>query len=318
MCLHYMSYGMFIWLTTPDVYTNSNTSSQASKLLNKKPGFLSSFLGTGNSNFEEAADLFKSAAIGYKTQRMYLESGNAFLKQADCELKTDSPDEAANTLVEAYKVFKLESPDKAAETLERAIAMFVKKGQFRRAANFKSELGELYENQLHNIGLAIKSYEESSDWYLGDSANALSNKFSLKAADLYCDETVNQFAKASQVFERIAKESVNNSLAKWSLKEYFLKAILCRLAEKNDYASGEALISRFASWDPSFAQTREYEFCKELILAVKDGEVDGVSAASRKFDQFQRLDSLKVKLLNIIKSNVQEGGSFDQVEEDFT
>lgn len=262
--------------------------------------------------------MFKSAAIGYKAQRMYTEAGNAFLKEAECELKTDAPDDAANTLVEAYKAFKLETPERAAEALERAVAMFVSKGQFRRAANFKAELGELYENQLHNVGLAIKSYEESSDWYLGDSASALANKFLLKAADLYCDESVAQYAKAAGVFERVAHESVGNSLAKWSLKEYFLKAVLCRLAERGDYASGEALLARFGSWDPSFGTTRECELCRELVDAVREGDVDAVSAAARKFDQFQRLDALKVRLLNLIKTHTESGAGPDMVEEDFT
>lgn len=273
-------------------------------------------MGQGNSHYEEAADLFKTAAIGYKAQRQYTESGNAFLKQAECESKTESPEDAANTLVEAYKVFKLESPEKAAETLERAIAMFVQRGQFRRGANFKSELGELYENQLHNVGLAIKSYEEASDWYLGDSATALSNKFILKAADLYCDDTVKQFGKAASIFEKIAKESLNNSLSKWSLKEYFLKAIICRLADKGDYVDADVLLGKFTSWDPSFLDTREFEFCQNLINAIKEGDENGVSQACKNFDQFQRLDAQKVRMLNIIKSNIQSQPL--DIEEDFT
>lgn len=231
-------------------------------------------------------------------------------------MKGDSPEEAANTLVEAFKSYKLESPSDAARCLEKSIAMFVKRGQFRRGANFKADLGELYENELQDVNNAISSYEDAADWYTGDSASALANKFSLKAADLYCDETIKKYSKASQTYERIAKESLNNNLAKWSLKEYFLKAVLCRLADGNDYASADAILTRFLQWDPSFASTRECEFSKSLIKAVQECDADAIATASRKFDQFSRLDAMKVRILNTVKSNLKEAPM--ELEEDFT
>ena len=245
-----------------------------------------------------------------------MQAGDAFEKAAGCQLKAESPDEASNSLVEAYKAYKIESPDNAVKCLERAISMFVQRGQFRRSANFKTDLGELYENDLHDIKSAIQSYEDASEWYKGDSAVALSNKCSLKAADLYCDESVKDFTKAATTYERIAKESLNNSLAKWSLKEYFLKAILCRLADKNDYASANALLQRFVQWDPSFETTKEYEFASKLVEAVREGDSGAIADASRDYDKFTRLDPMKVRILNIIKTSVQSAPV--DLEEDFT
>lgn len=194
--------------------------------------------------------------------------------------------------------------------------MFVQRGQFRRSANFKTDLGELYENELQDIKKAIQSYEDASEWYKGDSATALSNKCSLKAADLYCDDSIKNYTKAATTYERVAQESLNNSLAKWSLKEYFLKAILCRLADSNDYASANAVLQRFLQWDPSFQNTKEFEFSTKLIDAVKDGNPDDIAVAAKNFDKFSRLDGMKVRILNTIKNNIVAAPV--DMEEDFT
>lgn len=291
--------------------------SEATKKLNKSSGFLGSiFGGSSTTKYEEASELFTQAANLYKLQRRNFEAGSAFEKASECQVKAGSLDEASNTLVEAYKSYKLENPSNAAKCLEKAIEMFIQRGQFRRSANFKSDLGELYENELQDIKSAIKSYEDASDWYKGDGANALSNKCLLKVADLNCDEKIKDYKKAATIYEQIAKESLNNNLAKWSLKEYFLKAIICRLADNNDYASANALLTRFLSWDPSFETTKEFEFCDSLIEAVRSGNADDIAIASKKFDKFTRLDGMKIKILNNIKNNIVEAPV--DIEEDFT
>ncbi|GMG32953.1 unnamed protein product [Ambrosiozyma monospora] len=285
--------------------------------VSKKPSGLFSFLGSSHqSRLEEAADLYVQAANLYKLQKKNAQAGQTFEKAAKAQKDAESPEEASNTLVEAYKAYKVEVPIEAARCLEEAIDMFVRRGQFRRSANFKADLGELYENELGEIQKAIDSYETASEWYKGDNASSLANKFSIKAADLYCDDSVQNYTKAATIYEAVAKDSLNNNLAKWSLKDYFLKAILCRLADNNDYASGNALLQRFLQWDPSFKTTREYEFAAKLVDSVRDGNPDGIAQASMEFDKFSRLDGFKIRVLNKIKSTVNEAPA--DLEEDFT
>ncbi|CDK27545.1 unnamed protein product [Kuraishia capsulata CBS 1993] len=287
----------------------------AEKKAKPSSGFSSFFSGNSTYRFEEAADFYIQAANIYKIRRENLTAGKTFERAAEAQLKADSKDEAANTLIEAYKAYKLEAPGDAARCLSKAIEFFVLKGQFRRGANFKADLGELYENDLHDIKMAIASYEEAGEWYRGDSALALSNKCLLKAADLYCEDEIGDYLKAGGIYESIAKGSLNNNLARWSLKDYFLKAILCRLA-LNDYPSAAALLGRFVSWDSTFQTTREHEFAAKLIDSVKEGDSDGVANAAREYDQFSRLDILKVRLLNKIKSGIQDAP--EALEDDLT
>lgn len=58
----------------------------------------------------------------------------------------------------------------------------------------------------------------------------LANKHFLKVADLAAIKE--DYYKAIENFERVARSSVNNHLMKWSVKEYFLKAGMCHLASK--------------------------------------------------------------------------------------
>lgn len=243
----------------------------------------------------------------YRLQRKSIAAGKAFESAVEAQMKADSKDEAANTLVEAYKCYKKDSPSDGARCLDKAIDFFALRGQFRRGANFKYELGEVYENQLRDFKNAISSFQEAGEWYLNDSAEALSNKAYLKAADLCCEDEIADYLQAAEIYERIANQSLNNNLTRWSLKEYFLKAILCRLA-MNDYPGAHALLQKFQSWEPSFSTTRECDFAGKLIDAVKESDSDGVAQASMEFDQFARLDSFKVKVLNKIKSGMSKEG----------
>lgn len=156
------------------------------------------------------------------------EAGQTFEKAADIQQKINEPDDAANTLVEAYKAYKKDDPSNAARVLEKAIGHYTMKGNFRRAATHQQNLAELLELELGDIQRAIEAYELAGDWFQGDNAEALANKVFLKVADLAALEGVYQ--KAIEKYEGVARSSAGNSLMKWSMKEYFLKAGICHMA----------------------------------------------------------------------------------------
>ncbi|KAF5104037.1 hypothetical protein DV451_001028 [Geotrichum candidum] len=99
-------------------------------------------------------------------------AGQTFEKAAAAQQKTDSKDEAANTLVEAYKAYKQTDPEDAARVLSQAVHLFTLRGAFRRAAGYQMDLGSIYENDLGNVELAVEAYEKAGDWYFEDQAEA--------------------------------------------------------------------------------------------------------------------------------------------------
>lgn len=163
------------------------------------------------------------------------------------------------------------------------------------------DLGELYEEELKDIGEAIEAYDTAGEWYFQDQAEVLANKAFLKVADL--SALSGNYERAIDRYEQAAKASLNNNLKKWSLKDYFLKAGLCHLAEQ-DVVAADRAVTIYINWDPSFASTRECQLLKDMIECVKESDTKLLSTKLFEYDQFSRLDNWKSAILLKIKNDI--------------
>lgn len=101
------------------------------------------------------------------------EAGQAFEKAAQVQINNlKDLDDAANTYVDAFKVYRQDNPEDAARCLDFSINQYCTKGNFRRAASHKENLGDLFENQLGDMKRALEAYEAAAGWYEGDGAAA--------------------------------------------------------------------------------------------------------------------------------------------------
>jgi alpha-soluble NSF attachment protein len=75
-------------------------------------------------------------------------------------------------IAEAYRK---DDPEAAARCLDKAIAHYCSKGNFRRAATHKQNLGELYEVELGDNTRAAAAYEEAAGWYESVSRDESAN-----------------------------------------------------------------------------------------------------------------------------------------------
>lgn len=239
-------------------------------------------------------------------QKAGKEAGQCFEKAAGIQSqKLNEPDDAANTLTEAFKSYRKDEPDAAARCLEQAIAHYTMKGNFRRAAGHKQNLAELYELELGDQKKAMEAYETAAGWYEADNAEALANKLYLKHADIAALEA--DYYKAISDYERVAKSSINNNLMKWSVKEYLLKSGICHLATSDMVATNRALES-YRDLDPSFTQTREHQLLTDLAEAVDEGDQEKFADKLFQFDQMSKLDKWKTTLLLRVKEKIEEKG----------
>lgn len=117
-----------------------------------------------------------------------LESGQAFEKAAQIQTsKLNEPDDAANSMVDAFKAYRTASPQDAVRCLAVAINQYCNKGNFRRAASHKESLGEVFETQLGDLKQAIDAYGTAAGWYESDNATAY--------VDLFCVVTAGEAAR---------------------------------------------------------------------------------------------------------------------------
>ena len=101
------------------------------------------------------------------------EAGQAFEKAAQIQTnQLKEPDDAANTMVDAFKAYRKDSPEDAARCLDVAIAHYCSRGNFRRAASHKESLGEIFETEMSDMKRALECYESAATWYEGDGAAA--------------------------------------------------------------------------------------------------------------------------------------------------
>lgn len=101
------------------------------------------------------------------------EAGLAFERAAAIQTKNlNEPDDAANTLTEAYKAYRKTDPQDAARVLQQAINHYTSKGNFRRAATQQQNLAEIYETEVGDMKSAIEAYDTAAGWFESDNAEA--------------------------------------------------------------------------------------------------------------------------------------------------
>ena len=101
------------------------------------------------------------------------EAGAAFEKAAAIfTLNLHEPGDAANTLTEAFKVYRKSDPEDAARVLQTAIQHYISTGNFRRAASHQQNLAEVFEVEIGDETRALAAYEKAAEWFEGDNAEA--------------------------------------------------------------------------------------------------------------------------------------------------
>ncbi|KAL8635134.1 MAG: hypothetical protein Q9228_007346, partial [Teloschistes exilis] len=139
------------------------------------------------------------------------EAGQAFERAASIQTsKLSEPDDAANTLTEAYKSYRKTDPEDAARVLSQAINHYTSKGNFRRAATNQQNLAEIYEIELGDNKRAVEAFDVAAGWYETDNAEALSNKLWLKVGDLSALE--GDYQRGVECYEKVARSAVSNNL----------------------------------------------------------------------------------------------------------
>jgi len=265
-----------------------------------------SLFGGREQKWENAADLYNQAANAFRLQKSNKEAGQAFEKKADIELtKLNEPDDAANTMQEAFKMYRKDHAVDAARVIEVAINHYTSKGNFRRAATQKQNVAELYEVEIGDQQKAMEAYETAASWFESDNAEALANKLYLKVADIAALK--GDYYKAIENFDKVATTSVSNNLMKWSVRDYFLKAALCHLATGDLVATTRA-IQKYVAMDSTFVGTREHQLITDLAETVEAGDQEAFADKLFQYDQMSKLDKWKTEILLKIKGAIEEKG----------
>jgi len=274
------------------------------KLLKKKLNSVSLFTSQTTKQ-EFAEESFEKATSLYKVSKKWAKAGDTYRKLAAIRLKLDNKYEAATSYSDGANSYKNVSIPDAIKCLSDASAIYLDIGKFPPAARAQKEIGDLLEAEGDKEG-AIKAFESAASYYAGEGSVTNENGCKIKAAHLYA--LLEQYSNAIEIFESVGVACAENSLAKYTAKDYFFKAGLCHFCT-TDLVAAERSLQKYCDWDPSFSTQRECKLLKAILEAFKNLEVDEFTGAVAEYDSISKLDPWKTTILLRIKENIKTGQS---------
>eukprot|EP01135_Chromosphaera_perkinsii_P007261 Nk52_evm69s745 gene=Nk52_evmTU69s745 len=279
---------------------------QAEKKAKSGGGFLSSVFGGGSNKNEEAAELFIKAANCYKMLKKWGEAGDCFTQAAELFMKDQNKHEASNTYKDAASAYKKVNIKVAVKSLQSAIDILTDTGRFSRAAKLQSEIAELYEQDEVDLEQAMEAYQLAADWHQAEEANSEANKCLLKVAQ-YAGQ-LQKYDKGIEIYETIGTAAIDNSLLKWSAKDYFFKAGILHMCQ-GDLITAQRALERYGNMFPSFQDSRECKLLVNLLGAWEEQNLDDFTQCIADYDNISRLDAWVTSMLLRVKN-----GSFGEEE----
>lgn len=252
-----------------------------------------------------------------KQGKAWPEAAEAYRQLATCTLKTDAKHDAAAAYVEGAKCLLKQGAAPGAGNaassqqqqqhqdgvamLREAVALYTDMGRLNMAARQLREIAEAQE-KAGAKSEAVAFYEQAADLFATENATSDANRCRLKVAELLSSE-LEDYAKASQLFEEVGKAAADNNLLKYSAKGHFLCAGICAMLflSDDDVASR---IERYKDSDLQFAGSREAQLLEGCAAALAGSDDKAFSQAVAEFDAMTRLDGWKTAMLLRVKRRI--------------
>ncbi|KAK8716987.1 hypothetical protein V6N13_044272 [Hibiscus sabdariffa] len=257
--------------------------------------------GLFGSKYEDAADLFDKAANCFKLAKSWDKAGSTYVKLVNCYLKSESKHEAAQAYVNAAQCYKKTATKEAISCLQQAVNLFCDIGRLSMVARYYKEIAELYESE-QNIEQAMDYFEKAADFFQNEDVSSSANQCKLKVAQFAAQ--IEQYQKAIEIYEEIARQSLTNNLLKYGVKGHLLNAGICQLCKSDVVAITNAL-ERYQDLDPTFSGTREYRLLADIASAIDEEDVTKFTEVVKEFDSMTPLDSWKTTLLLRVKDRLK-------------
>lgn len=169
------------------------------------------------------------------------------------------------------------------------------------AAKNHVSIAELYETELPDKEQCVKHYQQAADYYKGEEQKSSASKCLVKVA-MYSAE-LEKYSQAIAVFEEIAFFEADHSTLKYAAKGHFFQALLCHLCI--DPINTQQALQKYENASPSFTDSRECKFVKELLAAIDEKKEETFTECVANFDKISRLDNWSTSLLLKVKRTIE-------------
>ncbi|CCI41182.1 unnamed protein product [Albugo candida] len=244
---------------------------QGNKAL-KKSGF---FSFGGSQKYEDASDLFEKAGNQYKIAKNFQEAAQAFAKCADCQMRLKESSRAAQFYQFAAESLNKVNPQDAVGYYRTAIAMLCDAGRFSNAAKLQKQIAETFEAQ-DNKEEALENYRQAADYFSGENQSSSANSMLIKVAQISAQ--LERYDAAREIYENLAKSSMDSNLLKFNAKNHLLNAGICALATK-DLVLVQMKMGEYQDIDYTFGDSREGKFLQGMVKAYESFSADAFADA---------------------------------------
>ena len=267
-----------------------------------KGGFMGGMFSGGSSKTDDAIELYQRAANQFKMAKKWGSAGNAFVEAAKLAITGENRHGAATNFLDAANCFKKVDGNESVNCLSKACDIHTEMGKFSMAAKRHIEIAEIFEGDLKDLDKAIFHYQKAADYYTGEESTSHANKCLLKVAEYASQKE--DYDKAIKIYEEIAVKNAENNLLRHSAREYFFKALCCRLIV--DAIGCEASMKRYVEMYPAFQDAREYKLIGQLVRAIEESNIDAYTEAVGQYDKISRLDQWTTTMLLRAKKGLGE------------
>ncbi|PSS33268.1 Alpha-soluble NSF attachment protein [Actinidia chinensis var. chinensis] len=171
------------------------------------------------------------------------------------------------------------------------------------SARYYKEIAELYEAD-QSFEKAIVYFERAVDLYQSEEVTSTANQLRQKIAQFAAQ--LEQYQKAIEIYEDIARDSLNNNLLKYGVKGHLLNAGICQLCKgKGETVAINNALERYQELDPNFSGSREHRLLAEVAEAIDQEDVAKFTDAVKEFDSMTKLDAWKTTLLLRVKEAIK-------------
>ncbi|CAI5747344.1 unnamed protein product [Peronospora destructor] len=265
----------------------------------KKTSFFS--FGSSSQRSEDASDLFEKAGNQFKIAKNWQMAAEAYEKCARCQSRMEENSRAAQFYQQAAEALAKVNAMDAMVHYKTAISMLCDAGRFSNAAKLQKKVGEIYEQQ-NNKEEALEAYRQAADYFSGENQSSSANSMLLKVAQFSAE--LEKFEAALEIYEDIAKSSMESSLLKFNAKNHLLNAGICALATK-DMVLVQMKWDEFQDIDYTFADSREGRFLQQMNQSYEVFNADTFADAVFQFDTISKIEPWKISLLLRIKEGIQ-------------
>ncbi|KEG13585.1 putative soluble N-ethylmaleimide sensitive factor (NSF) attachment protein [Trypanosoma grayi] len=259
------------------------------------------------NDYEGAMELFEKAASRFKVDKDYNRAGEAYVRAGDCAVKCKDEAAASQAYINAVNAYRKTDLKRAAQLLDTAIRAQIDSNRLSGAARLEKEFADaLYE--AGQTMEAVPHYEKAVQYFAAEDMKLQAQSCTVAMAKIYGEN--DEFDKALTLYERLGNMTTEGPL-RHDAKEYFMRAMLCRLAtvrDDNRYeksAEAAEALSTYMTRDIYLKNTREAEFLQMCTEAVEGSDIEKFETAVSLLQEIRKLDDWKTHVLLVVKRNME-------------